>query len=309
MSETTFKRITLYRMRTFNDKFSDTFSWLREHWKPLLIFMTYFMLPLSIVNAFFLPDVLSPSFDFDSGELPMSFFTSTGLYLLVTVVAQLICYSITYAMLRLYFFDPAALSSLSVRTFWPEMRHCMWRAFKVSLLTAAVAILVLALYVGLIVLVGATMGFIVVFMIFLIPALFVAALPMMLIMPRTLLTDEGIFDSFRNGYRLGWHTFGGVLAISIILYFITNIITGVCSIPTMVITMLKTFSSTGLTDIEFVNSPLFIFVEFLCNILYSFVVYCFSAVLHVGLAFQYGHAAEKIDGVTSAQNLENFETL
>ncbi len=309
MSTRTFRRIELYRMRTFNDKFSDTFSWLREHWKPLLIFMTYFLLPLAIVNAFFMPDVLSPNIDVYSDELPVSFLTSVGCYLLFTFVAQLLCYSITYAMLRMYFFAPASLETLSVHTFWPEMRHCLWRAFKISLLVFGVVLLAMGLYIGLAILIGATLGFVVILMVPVLFLLIVAALPLMLVMPRTLLTDDDMIPSFTNGYHLGWNTLGGVILIALIITIITNIITSVCGIPVMMISMLKGFNNAGIGDFEFLHSPVFIFVEFLCNILYGFVTFCFSAVLHVAMAFQYGHAAEKIDGITSAQNLKSFESL
>ena len=44
--------IKLYRTRTFSEKMSDTFDFVRENWRTMLKFLTYMMLPLALVQTF-----------------------------------------------------------------------------------------------------------------------------------------------------------------------------------------------------------------------------------------------------------------
>ena len=44
--------IKLYRTRTFGEKMSDTFDFVRENWRPMLKYITYLLLPLSLIQAF-----------------------------------------------------------------------------------------------------------------------------------------------------------------------------------------------------------------------------------------------------------------
>lgn len=44
-------QIELYRVRTFTEKLTDTFNFLRDNWRSLLKYFLYLMLPTSIVVA------------------------------------------------------------------------------------------------------------------------------------------------------------------------------------------------------------------------------------------------------------------
>jgi hypothetical protein len=44
--------IKLYSRRSFNQKLSDTFDFAKENWKPLFRLLTYFVLPIAIIEAF-----------------------------------------------------------------------------------------------------------------------------------------------------------------------------------------------------------------------------------------------------------------
>lgn len=48
---------------------------------------------------------------------------------------------------------------------------------------------------------------------------------------------------------------------------------------------------------------------FLLSVLQSFVTFLCYAVPTIGLAYQYGHAAEKIDHVTVEADIDKFENL
>ena len=56
--------IKLYRIRTFGEKISDTFDFVRENFRPLLKYLTYLMLPLSLVQAFAQTNFMGGYMDF-----------------------------------------------------------------------------------------------------------------------------------------------------------------------------------------------------------------------------------------------------
>ena len=60
---------------------------------------------------------------------------------------------------------------------------------------------------------------------------------------------------------------------------------------------------------SFVGTTGFGFIVFLLSVLQSFVTFLCYAVPTIGLAYQYGHAAEKIDHVTVEADIDKFENL
>ena len=52
-------KINFYRERTFGEKLNTTFDYLRHSWRPLLRYSLYFILPLCLVQAFFLNQLMS----------------------------------------------------------------------------------------------------------------------------------------------------------------------------------------------------------------------------------------------------------
>ena len=56
------EKIELYAVRDFGQRLTVVMDFLRQNWKPVLIYLTYFLLPLSLVRKkelFHLP----PGFD------------------------------------------------------------------------------------------------------------------------------------------------------------------------------------------------------------------------------------------------------
>ncbi|MBR1594539.1 MAG: hypothetical protein IJ659_07200 [Alloprevotella sp.] len=299
---------TLYRFRSFNDKFSDIMQFLREEWRTLLVFTVYFILPLSLLQALALPDMFSLGRLVDQNDAGMRVVLSGVFYALCTLTGEVIVASIAYSVMRIHFFREGGTKGITFRTFWPDMRHSLWRTFLYMLLAGLLVGLGLGVYI-LFVIITMRIGFIMAFVdLLLLPVLLVLLLPFSLSLPRVLLTDDGIWASLRDGYRLGWKTLGGVLAIFFVLQLIVNMVTGICSMPAMVCMVIDMFSSMG-EDVPIANNPLFLFAEYLSNVLYSFVNYAGAVVLLVGLGIQYGHAAEKIDGVTAAESVSSFDTL
>ena len=49
--QVTDEKIKLYAVRDFGQRLSVVMDFLRQNWKPLLLYLTYFLLPLSLVQA------------------------------------------------------------------------------------------------------------------------------------------------------------------------------------------------------------------------------------------------------------------
>ena len=120
-------KIELYRKRTFTQKLTDTFGFLRENWKPLTKYFIYIMLPLSIVTAFFANHFFNGYFSiigaiesagtFNDDQL-IKFVLSTLAATVVGLLAYLVLIGLVYALVRLYRQREDRLKNLS----WAELK-------------------------------------------------------------------------------------------------------------------------------------------------------------------------------------------
>ena len=63
------------------------------------------------------------------------------------------------------------------------------------------------------------------------------------------------------------------------------------------------------TENAFVDSVGYSFIVYLLGVIQAFGSFLTYSLTVVGLAYQYGHASEKIDGVTVESDIEHFEEL
>ena len=61
------EKIRLYVVRDFGQRLSVVMDYLRQNWKPLLLYLTYFLLPLSLVQALSLNGFMGSYIDLISG--------------------------------------------------------------------------------------------------------------------------------------------------------------------------------------------------------------------------------------------------
>jgi hypothetical protein len=84
----------------------------------------------------------------------------------------------------------------------------------------------------------------------------------------------------------------------------------VASIPwyiTFVLQMVAHMDSSA--SMAFTDSVWFKFISYLLGIVQAFGCYLGYNLLYIALGIQYGHAAEKLDGVSVENDVEHFETL
>ena len=60
------KKIALYKVRNFSEKFDDTFAFVRENWKVIFKYLTYLILPVCLLQAIALNGYMDTAFNMSS---------------------------------------------------------------------------------------------------------------------------------------------------------------------------------------------------------------------------------------------------
>lgn len=312
-------KIEFYRTRTFTEKLTDTFGFLRENWKPMMKYFIYIMLPISIVTAFFanhffngylsIIGMFESSSGLDNDRL-IKFGLSTLGAIIVSVMAYLVLVGLVYAMIRLYHLREERLKNLS----WGELKPHLWHCMKRSLWLMLAGLLLLVVIGGIFILVfmgiasiNRILGLVSVILLYVLAL--VVILPMSLAAPAYMLEDDlGVFGAYMKGMRLGFATWAGIFAVTFVVGIITGVVQSFTMLPWYVLSMVKmVVTVANKQDGGFFNSSLFDFIQYLTCILSCLGYFVSAVITMIGLTVQYGHACDKIDGVGVARNIEKFD--
>ncbi len=304
------RKIELYRVRSFGDKLNDTFAFVNENYRQLLKYLTYFLLPLSLVQAVamngYLGNMMTLSMGGGNGmssDALMSMAGSMAFYALVYGVGAFLLVTVVYALMRLYNRREQRLNGLM----WEEMKPEVGLMLRRGLLLVLLGIVVAVLF-GL--LIFALVQFSPMMLFLLLPALFVVALPLSLLTPVYLFEERiSLTDALWKSLRLGFRTWGGILAVMLVMTIIASVLQGVVSIPWYIAFIVKSLFGLQQAEDSFVNSVGFSFIIYLLGVVQAFGGFLTYSLAYISLAYQYGHAAEKIDGVTVDSDIEHFEEL
>lgn len=304
------RKIELYRVRSFGDKLNDTFAFVNENYRQLLKYLTYFLLPLSLVQAVamngYLGNMMTLSMGGGNGmssDALMSMAGSMAFYALVYGVGAFLLVTVVYALMRLYGRREQRLNGLT----WEEMKPEVGLMLRRGLLLVLLGIVVAVLF-GL--LIFALVQFSPMMLFLLLPALFVVALPLSLLTPVYLFEERiSLTDALGKSLRLGFRTWGGILAVMLVMTIIASVLQGVVSIPWYIAFIVKSLFGLQQAEDSFVNSVGFSFITYLLGVVQAFGGFLTYSLAYISLAYQYGHAAEKIDGVTVDSDIEHFEEL
>lgn len=314
-------KIEIYRTRTFSEKLSDTFNFLRENWRPIMKYFLYLMVPASIVLAFFMSHFMeaymglttaagkSGAFDPTVGR-SLLFYTPG--YILVGAATYILLGALVFSMVRLYQRREERLRNLTDDEVKQELWHCAKRTTILTLALMGLAIVYSLLVVGIVALAAAIHVVLSALAImFVVVATIVLAVLLMLAEPIYLMEDGiTVWGAISKGVRLGWNTFGGMLAMGFIISLLASVLQSFTSIPFYILFYTKTFfmlsnNSTG----GFFESFLYTVMMYLSTVLECIGMLLSSIITTVALVIQYGHASDKIDGTGVAQNIEKFDEL
>lgn len=326
MKTTNRPRIGLYVRRSFAEKLSATFDFTSENVRPLLRYLSAFLLPLCVGGGVFYSSLLgqmSYSINANENDLSVSFLmlADYALTTIVSVVAYAVIGGVIYTLMQQYWARPSRLAGIT----YAEMKAPLWanlrRALSLQMVLLLAAIIVVVLIIGIGAALGASVsswldpngiaaiaggGMLLAYM-----ALVIVLVPLSLVVPARILGGMGIWASVKQSMRLGFRVWGGLLGMIMVLYMICQLIGMALGIPFWVLSLIKIVAGAESTSdsLHFATTPWFTLVTYLSGVLFLYGTYMGISLLQIGLGFYYGHAAEKIDGTSMEQAVDSFETL
>ena len=309
-------RIEFYRQRSFSEKLNVVFEFIRENWRPLLKYSFYLIMPLCLIQTFAMNSffsiyfaALTNSAQFGNdlfGSSLFSFISNYGAFMLCIMIGSGIISGLVYAMMQTYAVREKKLQDVTLNDFKELLVRNTWRYLRL-LLALIVVFVLIVVFMALLATMVSTWSLIVT-----IPLLLVCTLvliPLMLIFPTYIFErDITFFNAFRKAWKLGITTLGGMLGLIIVLSFISSVIQTITMLPWYVMFLGGSiFSLTSESTLT--QSVGYKFVLYIFGLVQSYGMYVSSMIGIIGLAFQYFHAREKVEGVTIESNISNFSKL
>lgn len=298
-------KIELYVERTFSEKFTATFDFVSENWKVMFKYVTYFLLPLCLIQAQCMNTMMSGAMAAamaGGNSAPVGLLMSYAVFFIVVCIGSVLMFAIVYSLMKLYGERADRLNALT----WGDLRPTLMHNIRRALLAVA-AIVVLAL-IGIAVSVLFAVVNVGLFFIFYL-AFIAALLPLSLLLPIYLMEDISIIDAVAKTFRLGFKTWGGIFAISFVIGIIAYVMAMMVGLPFGICIGVKAALFTSAKSSSFLTTSAYTFIMYLFAIIQSYGMYLAYTLMAVALGYQYGHAAEKIDGVSVEHDIDNFEAM
>ena len=291
-------KIAMYVKRNFGEKLSASFDFIKENWKLMLKFTTYLLLPICLIQALSLNGLMgyiAMLTDLSGGgvssdaSLMMSFFSYYSLYMFVFLIGT-------------YNERDERLQGVTLGMLRPMLLRNVKRLVVMTLFG-----LVLMVLLGVIMGLMAALLWPVLFLV--IPFVIILAVPFALWAPIYLFEDISVMESLKKTFRLGFATWGGIFLISLIMGLIAGILQGVTMMPWYIGTIVKSIFAMSSGGSEATVSVGYNFMLYLLAIVQAFGAYLAMIFSLVGLAYQYGHASEKVDNIMVESDIDNFDKL
>lgn len=301
--------IPLYKERTFTQKFNDTFDYFGRNWKVYLRMLTYILLPLSMFQALSLNTYIQGMMDIDkinnmsgSDGLLMQFIAGSAATMVFSIIGMTLVFGMTYALMMAYEENKGNISGMTFKELLPKLKRTMLRAATAMVTIDLIAALILLVSIG----IAMVSPFLLVLPLFGSFALFI---PLSLLFPVYIFERISITEALKKTIVWGFKTWGGIFAICVVISLIVSMVGNMASIPYSILLAMK--SMVGITsDLSpIVNSPVYTIATYIMGVLTTFVSYLGYSILAVAIAYQYGHAADKLgdEGITSQIN--DFDNL
>ena len=224
---------------------------------------------------------------------------SMAVLLVVGMLGYALIVAVVYALMRLYETRENRLKGLK----WAELKPVfvqMLKRYVILMLAGLVLLVALGLVWALLYLAlnaafgSATAVVLLIFLTYL--AVFVLLLPISIVTPVYLFEDDiAVVAAFKKALRLGFRTWAGIFGVLFVLGLLAGTISGIFSLPWMIAYLAKIFFMFDEGSVGFVGTAAFNGMFWLLSALQCYVnLVCYS-VPFIGLAYQYGHAVEKLD--------------
>jgi hypothetical protein len=308
-------RIEFYRQRSFSEKLNVVFEFIRENWKPLLKYSFYLIMPVCLIQTFamnsFFSSYLNVIMNISPGTSPfgnsmVSFLGNYGVLVFCIFFGTAILTGMIYALMQTYAVRENRLKDVTLDDFKDLLVKNAWKYLLLMFALIFVFILI-AFLMGFLAAVTSPISLFITIPIFIVGLIFL--IPLMLVVPTYIFErDITLPEAFQKAWKLGYTTISGMLGLMIVLYIISSVIQTVTMLPWYLMIMVGTvFSLTSESMMS--QSVIYKFLLYIFGLIQSYGMYVASIIGIIGLAFQYFHAREKIEGVTIESNISNFYNL
>lgn len=316
MNNTKQRRINLYASRSIGETLSATFDFVTQNFVPLIKFLSAFLLPVSALMGLSYQSMFSSfaHIDYlkDETELILSVVMSYLPVLLLCLIGALLTVAVTYTLMQKYQQRDNLLKGVTLSEIKPLLKHNLWRVFKMLLLLTLlgmVAFVVLVLVATMIMSIGSKFE---AFLFLLYMAMLAIALPLGLALPMCVFEPElGLFSCVKKALRLGFKTWGTLFVVMLVITMLVQIVSFILMIPFLFTTMTTMFfeiDSTQYASLAYTSSAWFSVLTFASSLLFCFGLLLMSALSFVAFAFCYGRAADKVEGVSVKNAVQNFDS-
>lgn len=316
MNNTKQRRINLYASRSIGETLSATFDFVTQNFVPLIKFLSAFLLPVSALMGLSYQSMFSSFAHIenlnDETEQILSVVMSYLPVLLLCLIGALLTVAVTYTLMQKYQQRDNLLKGLTLSEIKPLLKHNLWRVFKMLLLLTLigmVAFVALVLVVMMIMSIGSKFE---AFLFLLYMAILVVALPLSLALPLCVFEPElGLFSCVKKALRLGFKTWGTLFVVMLVITMLVQIVSFILMIPFLFTTMTTIFfeiDSTQYASLAYTSSAWFSVLTFASSLLFCFGLLLMSALSFVAFAFCYGRAADKVEGVSVKNAVQNFDS-
>ena len=302
-------RVDLYARRTFSENLSATFDFVSENFRTLFRFLTAFILPLCAVGALCYMSTLGQVMKMEAmGESELGMLSSLGtnymLTILVSFLASVVLAGVVYTLMQQYWARPDRLKGITYADIKPTVWQNIRKMVNLYFLIAAFFVLLIVVFAIVVGLASTVSTPLIGVALVLVIAMAVAVVPLFLSGPAYILGGQTVTGAFKQAML-------GLIGLVIILYLICSLVSTALSMPFYILAIIQAIAGVdqGTSSMEFTSSFWFTLINYLSAILALYGMFVGYALLHVGLAFYYGHAAEKVDGVSMTKTVDEFENL
>lgn len=316
MNNTKQRRIPLYASRSIGETLSATFDFVAQNFVPLIKFLSAFLLPVSALMGLSYQSLLSSfahieDYD-DETELILSAVTGYIPVFVLCLIGALLTVAVTYTLMQKYQQRDNLLKGITLNEIKPLLKHNFWRLLKMLLLLTLigmVAFVALVLVAAMIMAIG---GKFEAFLFLLYMAILAIALPLGLVLPMCVFEPElSLFSCVKKALRLGFKTWGTLFVVMLVITMLVQIVSVILIIPFMFTTVSSMFfeiDSSQYASLAYTSSAWFSVLTFASSLLFCFGLLLMSALSFVAFAFCYGRAADKVEGVSVKNAVQNFDS-
>ena len=318
MNNTKQRRINLYASRSIGETLSATFDFVTQNFVPLIKFLSAFLLPVSALMGLSYQSMFSRLAHIhivdinDETALILSVVMGYVPVFVLCLIGALLTVAVTYTLMQKYQQRDNLLKGLTLSEIKPLLKHNLWRLLKMLLLLTLlgiVAFVALVLVATMIMSIGSKFE---AFLFLLYMAMLAIALPLGLVLPMCVFEPElSLFSCVKKALRLGFKTWGTLFVVMLVITMLVQIVSFILMIPFLFTTMTTMFfeiDSTQYASLAYTSSAWFSVLTFASSLLFCFGLLLMSALSFVAFAFCYGRAADKVEGVSVKNAVQNFDS-